>query len=98
MAKPKDVEMLTQAAATAAENLPVVVTPGQAPVPPNDPAQVTAKPTIEQHKVNHEVEGNHVPLWKHEAAKAMKKWPIGAEITREAYDAALADVENIRLS
>lgn len=36
--------------------------------------------------------------WKHAAAGAMNRWPIGAELTEEEYDAAIQGAEHIRIA
>ncbi len=64
---------------------------------PKLPPPVPPEGTVERHWFDHEKEGNPIPAWKHAAAKAMNRWPVGAEVKREDYDAAITQAENIRV-
>lgn len=72
-----------------------VVRPPPVRAPPPPPPR---DGTIERHFYDRAKEKNPVELWKHNAAKAMKRWPIGAEVNRDEYDAAITNAENITLS
>lgn len=51
--------------------------------------------TVERHLYDHETEGTPVPRWKFAAAKTMNRWPNGAELSRETFDAAIKKAETI---
>jgi hypothetical protein len=93
------------APAAKAPAKPAFKLPANARITPQPARRAPAKPevkkdppregTVERHLYDLEAAGKPLPRWKFAAAKAMNRWPNGAELSRDAFDAAIKKAETI---